>query len=103
MSSPAVTDISAKCFFIIKTFSVVLLLLPDPVLPRSKADGIESKADIVLIKQNLLSCSLGLLPSSYSFWQFIIIRPQQVPQSTRLLDFQIATRTLLKKFDYSTE
>ena len=30
-------------------------------------------------------------------------RPQRVPEGTRLLDFQITTRTLLGKFYYSTE
>ena len=30
-------------------------------------------------------------------------RPLRVPEGTRLLDFQITTRTLLKTFDYSIE
>ena len=33
----------------------------------------------------------------------VLTRPQRVPQGTRLLDFQITTRTLLGKFYYSTE
>ena len=33
----------------------------------------------------------------------VISRPQRVPEGTRLLNFQITTRTLLEKFYYSTE